>query len=196
MSSINSSAGQNQSNQKTKFLGRRVHAGDLQVNTLTIGTNGTGSGWLPYTPVITGGSTNPVPHASTTIKAVYQVVGKRMRIHFRLNQSSAGSVAGDGVFIFSIPNGYSIGESAASVGRYLGGPAEIQSSTGNGKLFYGTSIADTGSNTITLVAQGTNNVASPTFTPPLPFGAGASTLNVPFTTPSLNIAFTAEFPIV
>lgn len=107
MSSASSSAGQNQSNQKTRFLGKRVFANDAEFRSITIGSRGTSLGdgqvWSSYTPTISGGT----PASTRTVNNVrYCVIGRMCHMIFMYRQpNNTGAAAGASNYGFTLPPG-------------------------------------------------------------------------------------------
>lgn len=94
-----STSGQNQSNQKTNFLGKRVAAGDIQCATLTAGSRGT-PGYLAWTPTLV----NFTLGTGSGINGRYSVVGKTVHFTLVLFQTGAGSVtSGDAIVTLPVP---------------------------------------------------------------------------------------------
>src|SRR5271165_3346954 len=63
--------------------------------------------WVPFTMVITGSVSNPAAGAGATSAAAWRRVGDSMEINFNFSQTAAGS-AGSGLYLFSIPTGFTI----------------------------------------------------------------------------------------
>lgn len=67
--------------------------------------------WTQYTPVIKGTTTNP-SIGSNSLKALYSVEGKNLKLKFNMYISTAGTV-GSGVYKIPIPAGYTINTTLA-----------------------------------------------------------------------------------
>jgi len=72
----------------------------VQIQAAAIGSEST------YTPTLTGVTSNPTLGTNTQ-KASWSRIGSKMRLFWTLNQTAAGS-AGSGVYLISLPSGYTI----------------------------------------------------------------------------------------
>jgi len=94
-----------------KFTGGVVVTDDSINDTTIINVVNTNLDWTQYTPIIKGTTTNP-SIGSNSLKALYSVEGKNLKLKFNLYISTAGTV-GSGVYKITIPNGYTINTTLA-----------------------------------------------------------------------------------
>lgn len=72
--------------------------------------------WNTYVPTITATVTNPSLATTNTLTASYVVIGKMMQINvLYYAATAAGATAGSGSYMFSMPNGYTIDLTKATV---------------------------------------------------------------------------------
>jgi len=70
--------------------------------------------WTPYTTVISAISSNPTPGSGYVLTSYYMQIGKVLNIQVYFNQSNAGT-AGSGMYLYSMPPGFSINTAIAPV---------------------------------------------------------------------------------
>jgi hypothetical protein len=97
------------------------------------------SDWKAYTPTIGATITAPAYSSSYTLRAIYKVVGKSLHISFVYYGGASGGGGGDGVYLFPIPNGYSINTAVTGIankgdGLPVGNGFCYQSNANNGML--------------------------------------------------------------
>lgn len=101
-------------NNRITSVANPISAGDVATKNYVDSSIGTAGGvtWISYTPTITCPTTNPtLPSASNVFyNCQYTVVGKTMFIRFYLGLNATGT-KGSGLYLFSIPSGYTIDSS-------------------------------------------------------------------------------------
>jgi hypothetical protein len=102
-----------------------VGAVDLKVDTNNV------SNWQDYTMTIGATVTPPTKGARSVDKAQWRQVGSDMEIRFDYKQTGAGS-AGSGIYLFPLPNGYTVDSTRAPSGsadQAVAGVAKMASGT-------------------------------------------------------------------
>lgn len=138
----------NNTNVKANTDARHSHANKSSLDKLT-----TISDWEVYTPIISAITTNPTMPTSYEIQGLYKIVGKTLYIKFSFHNINGTGSAGSGTYKFSIPNGYAIDTSVASI------PTNTICSAGNFAGINGTPLG--------MGVIGHSSVVAPVFVVPL-----------------------------
>ena len=77
------------------------------------------SEWEPYTLNITAVTSDPTKGTTSVDQAYYRRVGDSMEIKFDYAQTTTGT-AGSGVYLFSVPSGYTIDSSKIDISTGTG----------------------------------------------------------------------------
>jgi hypothetical protein len=170
--------------------------------TLSTGSNGSitvssgyvGTTWESYTPTIGGTTTAPTLPTSNNLYGRYFVQGKMLTLMFSFSGNSfAGAAAGSGDYTISLPTGYTINTTFASLGTsptYLYGTSVGTASltadlAGTGG---GWAVVPASATTLVLVGQNPSSASQPLVWGSSNFPIGSSA--------EYRVSFTAIIPVV
>lgn len=152
--------------------------------------------WKSYTPTIGATTTAPTVATTKTLKGLYKVIGKTLFLNFTYYAASnTGAVIGSGVYTFSLPTGYTINTSLASLPSTIG-TASYAGADGS-TLGFGTAGATSYGQCVVVPLSTTTvglylTISSDSATSNVLIGSTALAI----TTANRSYKFTAEIPIV